>query len=121
MNKEISVFNKVNSRFNYTQAQIARWWGKDPSGVNRFIKGKSDLPTSEFIRLIGSMPVDFQNSYWEEFLRELEVKVDLNKDWEQIIAKATRNDLAEIFLAVARRCYSGELDEKELARKVLAS
>ncbi|MDJ0718282.1 MAG: hypothetical protein QNJ54_29325 [Prochloraceae cyanobacterium] len=121
MNKEILVFNKVNSRFNYSQAQIARWWDKDPSGVNRFIKGKTDLPTSEFIRLISSMPVDFQNEYWKEFLEELEVKVDLTNNWEEIIAKATRNDLAAIFLAVAKRCYSGELDEKEFARKVLAS
>jgi len=121
MNKEILAFNKVNSHFNYTQAQIARWSGKDPSSVNRFIKGKSDLPTSEFIRLICCMPADFQNEYWQEFLEELEVKVELNNDWEEIIAQATRNDLAKIFLAVARRCYSGELDEKEFVQKVLAS
>lgn len=121
MNKEILVFNKVNTQFNYSQAQIARWSGKDPSSVNRFIKGKSDLPTSEFIRLISCMPAEFQNEYWQELLKELEVKVEFNNDWEEMITHATRNDLAKIFMAVARRCYSGELDEKDFVQKVIAS
>lgn len=100
--QHITVFKKLlaGSEFQgYTGADISRWSGLSESQVSRFLNGKSDLSATNFFKLVHSMPLPFQQSYWVELLQ-----VGKQTDgWTSIISQASTSDIEEILGAITAR------------------
>lgn len=62
--REIFNWIKNQSKYNYTNKQIADWSGVDPSKISRFLTGKRDLKAGDFFCLLESMPEAFQEQFW---------------------------------------------------------
>ena len=63
------IFNQLknSSNFRYTNKQIAKWSGFDPSKLSRFFSGKRDLNAGEFFYLLECMPEEFQQEFWSRY------------------------------------------------------
>ena len=99
MYRHVAIFNKVNSlgEFGYSNKQIAELSCFDPSKVSRFLSGKTNIPSSDFFKLVDSMPKRFQECYWEALVGSRD------KDWRSLIATASVGDIQEILLALSDR------------------
>ena len=101
MTRGASIFNEINSlpRFGLSQADIARSSGLQTSLVSRFLNGR-EVNLGNFLRLIDSMPEEFQQLYWRKLLSDKVFK-DPPRDWRMIIQSASIEDIAEILEAIS--------------------
>jgi hypothetical protein len=125
ISKQVEIFNNVNGRFLYRNAEICRWSGFDSGMVSRFISGETDISASKFLVLVNSMPQDFRTAYWDELLQfgryenikelfdssspaDIQEAISVMNSlghigWRQLIEKADFQDLPEILNAIADR------------------
>lgn len=101
MMRGASIFNEINSlpKFGLSQADIARSSGLQTSLVSRFFNGR-EVNLSNFLRLINSMPEEFQQLYWRKLLSD-DVFKDPPKDWRTIVQSASIEEIAEILEAIS--------------------
>lgn len=99
------IFNslKNQSKFCYTNKQIADWTGFDPSKVSRFLTGKRDLTAGEFFYLLESMPEEFQQEFWTRSNLTRSEITDLRAAIEEMDLAALGNLLLLIGVELARR------------------
>jgi transcriptional regulator with XRE-family HTH domain len=115
--REATIFNKVNNLggFNLTGAEIAKASGLDKSIVSRFLNGKTNISLSNFLKLIKSMPTEFQEMYWNELLGIKSVKLSDSVNWKEFISIASYSEIEEILNAIADRWSKlAKTKEKEL-------
>ncbi|MFP5274911.1 hypothetical protein [Coleofasciculus sp.] len=103
--QEVIIFNKVNSVFNYSGAEIARRSGLHRSLISRFLTGKTDISFSNFLTIVRSMPLEFQEAYWDELLgiKSAQALRSTRIPWTDLIAKASMSEIEEILNAIADR------------------
>ncbi len=108
MYRYVTIFNKVNSygEFSYSNKDIAGWSGFDPSKVSRFLNGRTNIPTSDFFKLLDCMPTRFQQCYWEALIG------NKDKQWRSLIAKASASEIQEILVAISERWAALNGDQK---------
>ena len=104
------IFNQLknSSNFRYTNKQIAKWSGFDPSKLSRFFSGKRDLDAGEFFYLLESMPAEFQQEFWHQFNRPQSSLHHLNTAIEDM-------DLTN--LGILMQSIGAEIKRTEGARK----
>jgi transcriptional regulator with XRE-family HTH domain len=102
---EAQIFKKVNRTYGFSGAEISRMSGLDSGVISRFLSGKqNDMFLSRFLQLIRSIPKEFQEDYWEEFLGYKNVKLTSERiPWTDLIKRADSNDLEEILKAISDR------------------
>jgi len=99
------IFNKVNEAFNYSGSEIARMSGLSRSVVCRFLTAKRDISLSNFLTIVRSMPLEFQEAYWDELLgiKSAQALRSTRIPWTDLIAKASYSEIEEILNAIADR------------------
>jgi transcriptional regulator with XRE-family HTH domain len=115
--QEVTIFNKINKQYNYSQTEIARITELDRTLISRFLRAEQDISLSKFFKLIRAMPPSFQEAYWKEVLGYKNVKLTSERiPWTDLIEEADFDDLEEIFGAISARWTKLTESKKELTK-----
>lgn len=102
MDDYVIVFNNMLDEYGLTKAQVTRWSGLSHNMIMRFTAG-GNISTTYFFSLIRSMPIDFQEDFWNRILSP-DIKVDSKQmHWPSLIANASYSDVQDILMALAHR------------------
>lgn len=78
------------------QKDLAADIDKSESSLSRFLGGHNDLKAGEFLELIKSMPVEFQDEYWQRY----------HAEWQGLMKPPERKP--DIFIIFSNNIAIGE-------------